>query len=87
MILTTPSNVTFVAPTTTVLIQTVTFDLVLHRYTVVYQPTNGGGGPFSNKTVSGTIPGALQTALENHVQSVIEANEGFGAGTSQITTP
>lgn len=86
MILTTPSNVTFVPPTSTVVIQTVSFDLINHLVTIVYQPQSSGG-PLASKVITHAIPGALQTAIESHVQAAIEANEGFGAGTSTIQTP
>lgn len=85
MLLVTPSAVSFGQQVNTVQIQTVTFDLINHLVTIVYAPQ--GAGPGQSKIITHAIPGALQTAIENHVQSAIETNEGFTAGTTTVQTP
>lgn len=82
MILTGPNPVV-VVPSNTAVRARIVFDLDFHTYTVLWAPQ---GSP-TEKQVSGAIPGALQTALENHVKTTIEAAEGWANGSSTITTP
>jgi hypothetical protein len=83
MLLTGPSPVTFVPQTAAINIDSVTFDLNAHTFTVAYR----NGPATAQKTVSGAIPGALLTSIETKLQAVIETNEGWAAGSSAITTP
>jgi hypothetical protein len=58
------------------------FDMVAKTVTVYYgiNPQQG------EKSVTVNIPAALLTALENGMQKVIEANEGWTAGSSTVVS-
>ncbi len=75
-----PNPVTFVPPAAQVVVDSVTFDLNQHRFTLAYRD-NGG---ITQKVVTGAIPGALLTALEAQVQKAIETNENWAAGSSTV---
>lgn len=62
-------------------VQNVTFDLVAHVYYVTYI----AGG--AQQTVSGAIPVALQTALENHALRVAESAQGWAPNSATVVTP
>lgn len=86
MILGTPNGktVTITPALTQVTIQSVFFDLVQHTFVLTYGVSNISG---QVKTVQGTIPAGVLTTLENTIQTAIENNEGWNAGTSTILTP
>lgn len=67
---------------TVIEISRVVVDMIAHTITIVYHPV---GGQDLAKTDTVPLPGAMQTAIRNHVQARIEAKEGV-SGTS-VTTP
>jgi hypothetical protein len=85
MIVGTPSNVTFVAPSNQVQVNTIILDMLGHTITFVYGPPNGA--PSQGKSTTVPMPAAIQTAVENEVQRMIENAEGFAANSTTVVTP
>ena len=85
MLITAPvaTPVVFVPPSTTINVDSVSFDLNAHTYTVSYRD----GAATVQRTVTGNIPGALLTSIESALKTAIEAHEGWTAGSSTLTTP
>jgi hypothetical protein len=66
----------------TIQIFSITFDLTAHTYMMQFS-VPGSAGPGQMLVDQGTIPGALQTALENHCQARVEAKLGISGTTVQ----
>jgi len=88
MILSTPSPLSFGPSSSSVQPQPLVIDLSAKTITFSYGPA-GAGGPGQSKSISHVMPAALQTAilsaLEAHVQTSIETNEGLAPGSTTIT--
>lgn len=63
----------------TIAVFSIAFDLTAHTYTINFGSPAGG----DVQTDQGTIPPALQTALENHCQARVEAKLGISGTTIQ----
>lgn len=78
-----PSPVTFTPTTAVINIDSVSFDMNQHIYTVSYRNSDASG----QKTISGAIPAGILSSLETALQRAIETKEGWAANSSTLTTP
>ena len=78
MILSGPTQVQLVPPSTNVVIGHVILDLGQHNAFI----SMGGG-----KTIKAPIGPGLLNAIENFVAAVVEVDQGWGVGTSTIVQP
>lgn len=75
-----PPPAPVLVPTVTVF--TIVFDMVRRTYTAFY-----GSSTAATRQLSGATPASLLAELEAGAQGIVEADQGWAPGSSQITTP